>query len=129
MTIDTIPVSLQFDLEMAYRFSEEVRERDVKTLFWAMDRLDYDRAQTQCGQEQRSEAKQRIALELDRRGVPVRDPRMPTSYPGIRTVPVAIAPSKPKFDGCAYCDDPDNVSGTLDYVNECTCWREATTRD
>lgn len=129
MTIDSIPVSLQFDLEMAYRFSEEVGERDVKTLFWAVDRLNFDKAKTECAQTQRFEATQRIALELDRRGVPVRDPRLPSSYPGARTVPVAVTPSKPKFDGCAYCDDPDNVSGTIDYVDECTCWREATTRN
>jgi len=83
-TIGAIPRSLQFDLEMAYRFSEEVSERDVETLFWAKDRLTFDKAETEDGQAQRSEATQRIALELDRRGVPVRDPRLPSSYPGNR---------------------------------------------
>jgi hypothetical protein len=81
---DAIPVSIHFDLEMAYRFSEEVEKHDVKTLFWAIDRFEYDRAQTECGQQQRIEARQRIAVELDRRGVPVRDPRLPSTYPGKR---------------------------------------------
>lgn len=78
---DAIPVDAHFDLEMAYRFSEEVQKQDVKTLFWAIDRFEYDRAQTECGQRQRFEARQRIAVELDRRGVPVRDPRLPSTYP------------------------------------------------
>lgn len=77
-----IPVNLQFDLEIAYRISETVTEHEPKRLFWAIDRFGYDRAQTDCGQEQRFEARQRIAKELDRRGVPVRDPRLPSSYPG-----------------------------------------------
>lgn len=80
-----IPVDIRFDLEMAYRFSEEVEKHDVKTLFWAVDRFGYDRAQTECGQQQRFEARQRIAQELDRRGVPVRDPRLPSTYPGKRS--------------------------------------------
>lgn len=80
-----IPINTHFDLEMAYRFSEEVGSHDVKTLFWALDRFEYDRAQTECGQQQRFEARQRIAQELDRRGVPVRDPRLPSTYPGKRS--------------------------------------------
>lgn len=82
--IGPIPRSLQFDLECAYRISEEVANHDPKTLFWAVDRFSYDRAQTACGQEQRFEARQRIALELDRRGIPVRDPNLPSSYPDRR---------------------------------------------
>lgn len=78
----TMQIDTRFDLEMAYRFSEEVANHDVKTLFWALDRFEYDRAQTECGQRQRFEARQRISLELDRRGVPVRDPRLPSTYPG-----------------------------------------------
>jgi len=72
----------QFDLQAAYRISEEVRRHDVRTLFWASDRFSCDRSDTDCGQEQRHEARQRIALELDRRGLPVRDPSLPSSYPG-----------------------------------------------
>lgn len=81
-TID--PDTLQFDLESAYRISEEAARHDARTLFWAADRFSHDRPRDECAQEQRFEARQRIALELDRRGVPVRDPRLPPSYPGRR---------------------------------------------
>lgn len=73
-----------FDLEMAYRYSEEVDRHDAKTLFWAMDRFQYDRAKTDCGQQQRFDARQRIAAELDRRNIPLRNPSLPSSYPGAR---------------------------------------------
>lgn len=76
------PDRLSFDLQSAYRISEEVKERDVESLFWAKDRFFFDKAECEDGRHQRSEAIQRIALELDRRGVPVRDPRLPASYPG-----------------------------------------------
>lgn len=75
-----------FDLEMAYRFSEETARHDAKTLFWAIDRFQYDRAETEDGRQQRFDARQRIAAELDRRGVPVRDPSLPSSYPGKRSL-------------------------------------------
>lgn len=72
---------LQFDLECAYRISEEVALHDAETLFWAADRFSFDRSSTACGQNQRVEARQRIAVELDRRGIPVRNPALPSSYP------------------------------------------------
>jgi hypothetical protein len=72
----------RFDLQTAYRISEEVSARTPKELFWALDRFDFDKAETEDGQHQRHEACQRIALELDRRGVAVRDPRLPSTYPG-----------------------------------------------
>lgn len=72
---------LRFDLQAAYRFSENVTDQDVETLFWSVDRFTHDRAQTSCADRERQIAIQRIATELDRRGVPVRDPSVPSSYP------------------------------------------------
>ncbi len=72
---------LRFDLEAAYGFSENVTDQDVETLFWSIDRFTHDRAQTSCADRQRQLAIQRIASELDRRGVPVREPSLPSSYP------------------------------------------------
>ncbi len=69
-----------FALQAAYRCSEDASEQTVANLFWAADRLDYDRADCQTGQIQRSDAKMRIARELDRRSIPVRDPRQPCFY-------------------------------------------------
>lgn len=69
-----------FALQAAYRVSEDVSRQTVTNLFWAADRLDYDRAECDDGQVQRSEAKMRIARELDRRGIPIRDPGQPSSY-------------------------------------------------
>lgn len=75
---------LQFDLECAYRISEDATDHDVRTLFWAMDRFSYDRSSSACGQDQRFQARQRIAVELDRRKVPMRNPALPSSYPAAR---------------------------------------------
>lgn len=69
-----------FALEIAYTISNSVAERTVDRLFWALDRLTYDRAETEDGRHGRFEATQRIALELDARKVPMRDPRAPSTY-------------------------------------------------
>lgn len=71
----------QLALQVAYQISEEVGTRSVEDLFFAIDRFWFDQAETEDGRIQRSEARTRIARELDRRGVPVRDPRAPLSYP------------------------------------------------
>lgn len=68
-------------LRVAYQISEDVEAYPVKELFWAMDRFYYDSAEIdECAREQRFEATQRIAYHLDARGVPVRDPRLPSTF-------------------------------------------------
>jgi hypothetical protein len=71
-----------FALEAAYRVSFDVADRTPKQLFWAMDRLNFDKADHPDGQAQRFTATQAIATELDRRSIRMRDPRGPSSYPG-----------------------------------------------
>lgn len=68
-------------LQVAYQISEDFTGRTNAELFWALDRFDWDR-HTLIGDaaEQRSEATQRIAIELDRRNVPVRNPALPSTY-------------------------------------------------
>lgn len=77
--------SRQLTLQVAYQISEEVGDRSVRELFWAMDRFYHDLHEIdEHAADQRSEATQRCAVELDRRGVPVRDPRLPPLFPGSR---------------------------------------------
>ncbi len=78
---DALTSVLGFDLQTAYRVSEDVSAHQTKTLFWALDRFDYDRKDIGGdARAQRSEATQRIAKELDRRNIGVRNPILPSSY-------------------------------------------------
>lgn len=72
-------------LSKAYKVSENVGSFNSNQLLWAMDRFWDDRADVdECSQEQRGDATQVIARELDRRGVAVRDPNNPALvlFPG-----------------------------------------------
>ncbi len=74
-------VAHQIALQVAYQISEDLTGRTVADLFWALDRFDYDRnTLDDCAREQRGEATMRIAVELDRRNVPVRNPALPSTY-------------------------------------------------
>lgn len=74
-------VAHQLALQVAYQISEDLTGRTVADLFWALDRFDYDRnTLDECAREQRGEATMRIAVELDRRNVPVRNPALPSTY-------------------------------------------------
>lgn len=71
----------QVALQVAYQISEDFTGRTDAELFWALDRFDWDRhTLTGDAAEQRTAATQRLALELDRRNVPVRDPALPSTY-------------------------------------------------
>ena len=71
-----------FALESAYRISFDPSAHAPNQLFWALDRLNFDKADHPDGQAQRFTATQAIATELDRRSIGARDPRGPSSYPG-----------------------------------------------
>ncbi|MAM40814.1 MAG: hypothetical protein CL949_20445 [Erythrobacter sp.] len=67
-------------LQVAYGISFEAADKPVATLYWALDRFYFDKAEFEDGRIQRFEATQRIARELDARNVPLRDPRAPSTY-------------------------------------------------
>lgn len=72
----------QITLSFAYKASENVTEVTVDQLFWSLDRFDYDRKECDEGaREQRFEATQRLAVELDRRNIPMRNPTLPVNFP------------------------------------------------
>ena len=74
-------VAHQLALQVAYQISEDLTGRTVADIFWALDRFDYDRnTLDESAREQRGEATMRIAVELDRRNVPVRNPALPSTY-------------------------------------------------
>lgn len=74
----------QIELSLAYNISYEVGIRSTAQLFWTVDRFYHDIEDIgPDGRAQRFEAIQRIAAELDRRNVPVRDPNGPKAYPGV----------------------------------------------
>ncbi|MBS7671536.1 hypothetical protein [Croceicoccus gelatinilyticus] len=78
-------------LQAAYGVSNSASDQDVATLFWAMDRFYYDKAETEDGRIQRFQATQRIALELDARKVPMRNPAAPSTYKPVPARPAAQA--------------------------------------
>jgi len=71
------------DLQVAYMMSSDFEGRTDDQLRWAMDRLWHDRDEMdEHVRENRYQATQKLATELDRRGATMRDPRMPKFYPG-----------------------------------------------
>jgi len=80
-------LSRQLTLAHAYDISAYAKTSSTPRLFWALDRFDFDRSTlNEDGHAQRLEASQTCALELDRRGVPLRDPTVPFEFP--RTMPL-----------------------------------------
>lgn len=72
----------QITLGFAYSVSENVADHTPEQLLWAMDRFHYDRSEIdECAREQRSDAGQLCALELDRRNVPVGNPMLAPAFP------------------------------------------------
>ncbi len=70
-------------LQLAYTIAYDAASRSTRQLLWATDRLWHDRNEVdEHAQANRSDATQAIAKELDRRGVPVRDPGLDPHYPG-----------------------------------------------
>ena len=79
-------LSKQLTLGRAYDIAAYAKTSSTPRLFWALDRFDFDRdALNEEGRAQRLEASQACALELDRRGVPMRDPTAKIEFP--RTMP------------------------------------------
>lgn len=77
-------LSLQLTLGKAYDVAALPGDATRDQLFWALDRFDHDRAGLDAdARAQRLEASQRCATELDARGVPLRDPRVPIVFPRI----------------------------------------------
>lgn len=80
-------LSRQLTLGRAYDIAASAKTSSTPRLFWALDRFDFDRdTLDEDGRAQRLEASQTCALELDRRGVPLRDPTVPVEFP--RTMPL-----------------------------------------
>jgi hypothetical protein len=70
-------------LQLAYTIAYDAASRSTRQLFWAADRLWHDRDEVdEHARQNRSDATQAIAKELDARGVPVRDPALEPHYPG-----------------------------------------------
>lgn len=79
-------LSRQLTLGHAYDIAAYAKTSSTPRLFWALDRFDFDRdTLNEDGRAQRLEASQACALELDRRGVPLRDPSVKIEFP--RTMP------------------------------------------
>lgn len=75
-------LSRQLTLGQAYDIAAYAKTSSTPRLFWALDRFDHDRASLdEDGRAQRLEASQACALELDARGVPLRDPSKPVDFP------------------------------------------------
>lgn len=75
-------LSRQLTLGQAYDISAYAKTSSTDRLFWALDRFDFDRdTLNEDGRAQRLEASQICALELDRRGAPLRDPTKPVEFP------------------------------------------------
>ena len=65
----------QLSLQAAYAISDEPQSRPVSRIFYALDRLSADLTDiNESSRDQRNEAIQRLAVELDARRVPLRDP-------------------------------------------------------
>lgn len=80
-------LSRQLTLGHAYDIAAYAKTSSTPRLFWALDRFDFDRnTLDEGGRAQRLEASQACALELDRRGVPLRDPTAGIEFP--RMMPV-----------------------------------------
>ena len=70
-------------LQLAYTIAYDAPARSTKQLLWASDRLWHDRDEVdEHARQNRSDATQTIAKELDARGFPVRDPALTPYYPG-----------------------------------------------
>lgn len=68
-------IDRSISLQAAYTIADDLEARPTSALFRAMDRLWADfRLINEDSRAQRTEATQKIARELDRRGVPVRNP-------------------------------------------------------
>lgn len=79
-------LSKQLTLSTAYDVAAYSTKATVEQLFWALDRFHYDIKEIDEGaHEQRFEATQKCALELDRRNVPLRNPMIEVEFP--RTFP------------------------------------------
>jgi pyruvate-formate lyase-activating enzyme len=77
-------LSKQLTLSWAYDVSAYVSKASVDQLFWALDRFHYDIKDIDEGaHEQRFEATQKCALELDRRNIPMRNPTIEVEFPRI----------------------------------------------
>lgn len=77
-------LSKQLTLGHAYNIAAYAKRSSNEKLFWALDRFDFDRREiSETAREQRLEASQACALELDRRGVPMRDPNALPPFPRI----------------------------------------------
>ena len=75
-------LSKQLTMGQAYDVAAYAKDSSTERLFWALDRFDFDRHTLDEGaRAQRLEASQICALELDRRGVPLRDPTIPVEFP------------------------------------------------
>ena len=65
----------QLSLQAAYAISDDPKSRPVSRIFCALDRLSADLMDiNESSRDQRSQAIQRLAVELDARRVPLRDP-------------------------------------------------------
>lgn len=68
-------VDRTISLQAAYNIADRAATADVQSLFRALDRFDADMALiNEDSRAQRREAIQRLAAELDKRNVPVRNP-------------------------------------------------------
>jgi hypothetical protein len=75
MKIMSIWIDRSISLQAAYTIADSLQDRPVSALFRAMDRLWADfRLINEDSQAQRTEATQKIAVELDRRNIPLRNP-------------------------------------------------------
>jgi len=79
--VEYTPSMRQLDLQVAYQISDDLSGRDVGTLYWAKDRLEWGkRFLNEDSSHQRFAAIMRIAKELDRRSVPLRYPFVPNQF-------------------------------------------------
>lgn len=84
-------LSKQLTMAKAYDVSAYAKSASVDQLFWALDRFHFDLRELDEGAKaQRLEATQVCALELDARGIPLRDPRIEVQFP--RPFPGVIGP-------------------------------------
>ncbi|WP_298837490.1 hypothetical protein [uncultured Salinicola sp.] len=75
-------LSRQLTLGQAYDIAAYAKTSSTPRLFWALDRFDFDRDTLgEDARVQRLEASQACAIELDRRGVPLRDPTVKVGFP------------------------------------------------
>lgn len=72
----------QMTLSKAYDVVCYKKTCTTAQLFWALDRFHYDmREIDESSREQRIEAAQECAVELDKRNVPLRNPEIPVEFP------------------------------------------------